>query len=277
MFHVVKMQPNDYQFAAELANTINWDMTPEDFEFNAALEPNGCFILFENATRIGAATCISYGNVGWFGNLIVEPAFRGKGAGTLLVNHAANYLQNLGVNAVGLYAYQHLVNFYGSIGFKPDVEFAVLKATQISSVKSEKMQRAQTEDAATIVKLDSECFGANRQKLLKPILKNKGNACFIAKEGNKISDFAVAKIYSSMAEVGPLVSSTTDTAEKLLSAVLCELQGLEAWMCMPTSENALLKLSLEAGFVEEFRVVRMFLGSVSFPHCVYIAESLERG
>ena len=67
MFHVEKMTPKDYMFAVELANTMNWNMTVEDFKFNSRLEPNGCFVLFDDSKRVGVATCISYGSVGWFG------------------------------------------------------------------------------------------------------------------------------------------------------------------------------------------------------------------
>ncbi len=61
MFEVKKLSKKDYSFAAELANTMNWNMAVEDFEFNAALEPDGCFLLVDGSTRLGVATCISYG------------------------------------------------------------------------------------------------------------------------------------------------------------------------------------------------------------------------
>jgi GNAT superfamily N-acetyltransferase len=109
------MYPNNYPFVVELANTMDWDMTAADFEFNKMMEPDGCFILLENAKPVGAATCISYGKVGWFGNLIVSPAARKRGAGTFLLNHAVNYLKNAGVKTIGLYAYPYLVEFYGPL------------------------------------------------------------------------------------------------------------------------------------------------------------------
>ena len=101
------MSPSDFQFATDLANTMNWNMTVEDFEFNSSLEPEGCFVAFEDSERVGIATCINFGTVGWFGNLIVEEEFRRKGAGRLLVKHAANYLQSKGAKTIGLYAYQN--------------------------------------------------------------------------------------------------------------------------------------------------------------------------
>ena len=40
------MSSADFQFATDLANTMNWNMATEDFEFMTSLEPEGCFVAF---------------------------------------------------------------------------------------------------------------------------------------------------------------------------------------------------------------------------------------
>src|SRR5665648_150285 len=124
MFQVKPLTRDDYPFAVELANTMNWNMANEDFEFAATLEPGGSFLLVEGSKRLGIATCVSYGKVGWFGNLIVKEGNRKKGGGTTLVTHAIDYLHAKGVETIGLYAYPHLVGFYGSLDFKADDDFS---------------------------------------------------------------------------------------------------------------------------------------------------------
>src|SRR3989337_3108392 len=100
MFYVARMRAEDFSFAVQLANSMDWNMSEEDFEFMLELEPDGCFVLFENGERLGLATSISYEKVGWFGNLIVNENYRKKGAGTFLAKHAMNYLENKGVETV---------------------------------------------------------------------------------------------------------------------------------------------------------------------------------
>jgi GNAT superfamily N-acetyltransferase len=278
MFRIQTMQPHDYSFAVELANTMEWSMAKEDFAFNKTLEPDGCFTLYNGAERVGVATCIRYGSVGWFGNLIVQPALRGKGAGTELVKHAVAYLKRAGVETVGLYAYKHLVDFYNKIGFFPNGEFSVLKAKEIFPVNAKKVQAANKRDFSAILNLDKGCFGGSRQKLLKPQLES-GNPCFVNFQDNKVVGYAAARVYGSFAEVGPLVCkrNSQESAQDLLRAVLSKLQGFEGWLVAPKAETTLLQVALDAGFAVEFDVVRMFLGSPCTQDCVYIAESLERG
>ena len=140
MFRVERMGVYDFLFAVQLANTMDWNMALEDFEFMAKLEPKGCFVLFHGSERVGIATSVSFGKVGWFGNLIVKEDYRKKGAGTFLVKHAIKYLKSTGVETTGLYAYPHLIKFYKNFGFKPDVDFLVFQGKAVSSVTEGTLQ-----------------------------------------------------------------------------------------------------------------------------------------
>ena len=281
MFRVKKMEPEDFPFAVELTDTMNWNMTDGDFEFNRLLEPNGCFTLFEGHERIGLATCISYGNLGWFGNLIVKVTCRNKGAGTFLVNHAVNFLKSLGVSTVGLYANLNVMDFYEAMGFRRDENFVFLTATPVSFTESSQndLKILEKHEILEIVDFDRRCFGGYRKKLLEQILQNKNNLGFVAKDNTKLVGYVAAKVYGDVAEVGPLVClhEKPQIALKLLSQVLSKLHGSRAYMSLPAAETALLDLASKAGFQERFRVARMFLGSIVPQEWVYIAESLERG
>lgn len=279
MFHVEKMQAADLPFAVELANTMNWSMTTEDFCFNMKLEPAGCFVLFNDYERVGVATCISYGRVGWFGSLVVSKAYREKGAGALLVKHSINYLRSVGVEAIGLYAYPNLLGFYGKFGFKQDTDFLVLKAKTVSAKTEDQLKMAQKQDLPAIVNFDIRCFGASRKKLLQQIILSNTNLCYVSIEEGQVAGYVIAKVSGGLAEVGPLVcrENRRETAVVLLKATLAQLNGAEAFLYLPASEKNLLDTAVKAGFQEQFRVVRMFLGFRAAEECVYMAESLERG
>jgi GNAT superfamily N-acetyltransferase len=280
MFHVEKMRVDDFPFSVQLANTMNWNMAVEDFEFAAKLEPDGCFVLFNGSERVGIATCVGFGKVGWFGNLVVKEAYRRRGAGALLVKSAIKYLQHTGAETIGLYAYPHLIGFYKRFGFKPDVDYLVLqgKATSLVTGDTTQTQKAKKQDTPAIIDFDSQCFGANRRKLLEPILCDTDNLCYMAVDAKGIAGYCAATVYAETAGIGPLMCRRNcGGAVALLQTVLGKLKNYDVVICAPTEETALLEVLFKAGLQEKFRATRMFLGNAAAKGCTYIAESLERG
>jgi GNAT superfamily N-acetyltransferase len=278
MFHVEKMDVNDFPFAVQLANTMDWNMTEEDFEFMLKLEPEGCFVQFQGDERVGVATSVVFGEVGWFGNFIVNKDVRGKGAGTSLIQNAIDYLRNKGVATIGLYAYPHLVKFYERFGFEADIDFLVLKGKAAFS-SQELLKAAERRDVPELVDLDCECFGANRRKLLEPIILDNANLCYVSTGNGEVTGYVAAKVYGKMAELGPLVccANHVDEAVVLLKTMLSRLNGLEIFAYIPKEEGELLNVLGQAGLKEDFSLVRMFSGPPVTKKCIYTAESLERG
>ncbi len=273
------MQPCDFKFAAELANTMDWNMTPEDFELNSTLEPDGCLVLYDGTQRLGVATCISYGKMGWFGNLIIDPANRKKGAGSFLVRHAIEYLHNKGVESIGLYAYPHLAGFYGKIGFAPDVEFSVLHTSLLRSVSNQRLTKITEKNLPKVVAFDADCFGGNRERVLKSIVSVKGNIGYCISNKADVEGYVAAKVYEGIAEVGPLacLPDHPEIALNLLKTALSNLAGSNVYLYLPRNQKILQDYLRSVGFQEQFHLTRMFLSRNLSKNCIYIAESLERG
>lgn len=279
MFQVKNMSMEDFAFAVRLTDTMNWSLSEEDFKFIMELEPDGCFVVLDDSERIGVATTITFGRVGWLGNIIVSENHRERGAGSLLVRHSIEHLTNKNVETIGLYSYIKRIPFYTKLGFEYDTEFIVLKGKGFSAPTKACLREAGKDDIQKIADLDRLCFGASRRKLLEPILLYSNNLCYISIEDDQILGFAVAKVYNGLVEVGPLVCrrASSDIAIDLLKATLNRLQGFEVSMCIPKKENTIFKMLTKFGFRESFRVARMFFGHPIIKECIYMAESLERG
>jgi GNAT superfamily N-acetyltransferase len=279
MFKIEPMQPQNYAFATELANSMNWNMAPEDFEFNVALEPHGCFVLFDDIKPVGIATCISYGRIGWFGNLIVKEEIRQRGGGSLLVKHAITYLQSKGAETIGLYAYPNLLSFYGELGFKKDEELIILKAAPVYKSCQRDLPKINECNFRSVALLDEQCFGGDRNKLLRSIFPVKGNLAFYLSGVDGVVGYVASTVFETIAWVGPLmcIESREDMAVKLLEAALTRLQGKDAFVATPKKNKKLICALQAKGFVEDFSVVRMYFGKVAARNCIYLAESLERG
>jgi ribosomal protein S18 acetylase RimI-like enzyme len=279
MFHVERMRREHFPFAVQLANTMDWNMAESDFEFNANLEPDGCFVLFQARDPVGIATCISYGTTGWFGNLAVKEEHRKAGAGTTLVKHALEYLTRKGVETIGLYAYNHLVGFYEKLGFKPQGDFVILSGKQLTCKLQGTALKSSKKDIPALIDFDRRCFGWERKKLLELLLLAEENLSYLSIHNSKIVGFAVAKVYDAMAEIGPVVCGPeqSDVAVDLLRTMLDILRNRSVYVYLPDDAECLLTTLLDVGFKEKFRVKRMFLGPPIAQSCVYLPESLERG
>jgi GNAT superfamily N-acetyltransferase len=279
MLQVRHMSVKDYGFAVKLANTMDWNMATEDFQFMASLEPEGCFVAFDGAQPVGIATCINFGRVGWFGNLIVKEKCRNKGAGSLLVKHAVDYLQSRGVKTIGLYAYPNLLNFYKRQGFKVDEDFSALSTETLQSIPAQILPQPNTTAVQSIMKFDNVLFGGDRKKLLKSIIYQEGNLCHYVAEDEKVVGYVASTVYEKMAWVGPMMcqEGKVDVAASLLKSVLAKLCGKNVYLVLPKKERALMDMLFNFGFKEEFSVSRMFLGPIVAKNCIYLRESLERG
>lgn len=279
MLHVERMKAEDAPFAVQLTGQAGWGLAKEDFEFAMELEPEGCFVLFEDSDRIGLATNVSFGRIAWFGNLIVSETHRNKGAGSLLVEHSLNHLISRGVETVVLYAYVERIPFYKRLGFTSDLDVLVLAGKGFSSSSKPQVRLARKSDIEKIMGFDQACFGASRRKLLEPIISDSDNLCYVSFEDRAVSGYVVAKVYRGVAELGPLAckKGRSDIAVDLLQAALNRLKGLEVSMFVPKKESRILSMLKASGFVERFRVTRMFKGTPAPDQCTFMAESLERG
>lgn len=279
MFHVEKMTRQDFEFAVHLTDTMKWNLVEEDFEFAMRLEPDGCFVLFYDSERIGIATTVSFGRVGWLGNVIVSESDRGRGGGSMLVNNTIRYLKSKDVASIGLYGYLERIPFYTRHNFRYDTDFIVLKGRGFSMPIGDYLYEAENEDIPEIIELDSLCFGASRKKLLDPIIHNSDNICYVLRENEQMLGFAVAKVYDETAEIGPLGcrQGCGDDAIELLKAVLGRLKGLEVSICVGRKENSIINNMKGHGFREALILARMFNGIPITNDYIYMAESLERG
>jgi predicted N-acetyltransferase YhbS len=279
MFHVRKMTEEDIEYAVQLTDTKSWNLIEEDFRFMLNLEPEGCFVLLEDSQKIGIITSISFGRIGWFGNLIVEEKHQRKGAGSLLVHHTVDYFTSKNVKVVGLYSYIDAVPFYERLGFNYDSDFIVLEGKASAFSVGANIREAKLEDFQKIVKFDSSCLNTSRKKLLEAIFHNTSNLCYISVKNGKMFGYIVAKVYEGMAEVGPLLCDPerSDIAIHLVKIVLNRLEGFDVSFCIPKKESAMIDFLTKWGINERFHVARMFSKPISLKDCIYIAESLERG
>jgi mycothiol synthase len=97
-------QQNDEQLLGELLSTEGWTMSASDWQdYQDRIVPNGLFLLWNEPTNrlVGTAGAIHnprggryyFPSGGQLAYLVVHPAYRGRGLGTLLIAHVIHRLQ----------------------------------------------------------------------------------------------------------------------------------------------------------------------------------------
>ncbi len=274
------MRPQDFDFAVRLTDLKRWEYSRRDFACMTSLEPHGCFVAVENGRRVGITTTINYRSLGWIGNVIVSPRYEGKGIGSQLVNHAIDYLKGKSVNSIGLYSYPDSTRLYGRMGFQEDGYFIRLsgKGKPAASEECQLMKRRHLGD---VTRLDSQCIGADRRKVLTKIFEEFGNLCWVAISSEKLAGYIMGTSSRTSVELGPWICDPryADGAFTLLSAFLSSTRNKKINLGIPERHVALRRLQ-ESGFKPDFRVARMFhKGKKPSMKDDYIIamESLERG
>jgi ribosomal protein S18 acetylase RimI-like enzyme len=84
-------------------------------------DPEGCFVAEADGNVVGSIFSRTWGAVGWFGNLVVLPAFQGRGLGKQLISASLAYLRRNPGRRIGLETMPespHNLGLYLSLGFQ---------------------------------------------------------------------------------------------------------------------------------------------------------------
>ncbi|MFH0748869.1 MAG: GNAT family N-acetyltransferase [Candidatus Bathyarchaeota archaeon] len=280
MISIRKIVSSDIESAIQLTDTVEWGFSEEDFAFMMELEPDGCFVAFAASKFIGLTITVSFENIGWIGNVIVNSDYRDQGIGSLLIKYALSYLVKKGVNTIGLYSYVDAVPFYERLGFKRDKNFIYLVGSGIGHCDIKTVKPIREENFQKALELDKQCFGVSREKLLRRIFSGNRNFCYSISESDNLVGFIMARVSSPVVEIGPLISlkGLESKAIDLLNALLRKFIGFKVYIGLPEDTTTLISILKEWKFSEKFKVVRMYYGPrPKDSGCMLAIESLERG
>jgi len=99
-----------------LKETAGWNQTEADWLALMAASPEGCFGMEEDGRLVASATAVTHEGVGWVGMVLTDPAFRGRGFATALLEETLRYL-DARVETVKLDATAQGEPLYRKLGF----------------------------------------------------------------------------------------------------------------------------------------------------------------
>lgn len=233
-----------------------WDSTAESFEIHLAHDPEGCFIATVGDTLAGMVAATRFRDTGWIGELIVEPDYRGRGIGTLLMQESVRFLENSGLRTMRLEADPAGIPIYEKLGFVHEFEsprFRLEKAPDLSVPESSVHSGLDLDEA---VDFDTSIFGDDRKKLLGKLFKH---ARAVYRSPSPLSGYLVVQPSRAGVRLGPWLASDSKGAEALLRRALSVLEAESVIVALPGVNREGQELLERVGFVRtpsSFRMVR---------------------
>lgn len=261
--HLRVMTPDDIPAGMRLKEIAGWNQTRGDWERFLRASPQGCFVADTHGEAVGTAATISYeARFAWIGMVLVDPAWRGKGIGTKLLEIAIEHLAGCGVPTIKLDATPQGQPLYEKLGFVCEYE-----------IERWQLQRSPAPQAAVranpvtgeMLDRDREIFGADRSALLRSIASEHPQFVLQARSEGKLTAYSFGRRGDLADHLGPWVAQDESSARDLLDEFLLRSRGEKVFVDAMKSNPWAVKLLREKGFEYSRPLVRMYRGRNDFP------------
>ena len=245
-----EMTVGDLDFCLEMFRIAGWGNTADDVRRMIAYEPGGCFAASVGGEDVGMVGCVRYGDVGYVGNLIVQPGHRGRGIGAELMNEAMEHLLDSGVKSIRLDAVPKAIPLYERLGFRG--ESLSLRFTGLASERGVRgCERMDETDLPEVSDLDLRLFGAPRDRVLRRVHADFPSLCFVAREGPRLAGFIMGKEGEGRTRIGPWICEPDEPgiAENLLHWLMDEVAGSTVWAGVPEGNRGSVEILERNGFI----------------------------
>jgi GNAT superfamily N-acetyltransferase len=244
------LRAEDVAPAMMLSTAAGWNQTDEDWRRMLRLSPEGCWCVEDQGGVVATATLVMFGELGWIGMVLTDPAYRRRGLARALMQTALDHAEALGARTLKLDATEFGRALYESLGFV--TEEIVERWERVGEWRST-IQGEDVEDSSFAARVDGEAFGADRSRLLRDLGAHGPSSA--SQHG-----FAMARVGRTGLYLGPCVSESAEEAEQLIRGLMeANARARWYWDLLP-SNLAAVALAKRSGFERQRSLWRMRRG-----------------
>ena len=268
------MSAADIPAGLGLCRASHWNQTEHDWLCFLIAAPDGALVAVENGNVIGTVATLPYGPFMWISMVLVDPAARHRGVGTLLLERGLalvpeNVVARLDATPAGEVLYRKL-------GFAAEYGLARLfldlkHADALARRSGETAKAAATvrplaiADWPTLHTMDIRAFGASRASLLERLAKEAPEYAWVAERHGRLQGYLLGRHGCVREHLGPLVADTPEAAALLLETCLSAHPERQVFLDVPDDQLAWRARLAEIGFVIERPFLRMHRGRLTAP------------
>lgn len=258
------MTAGDIPTGMRLKDMAGWNQTQRDWERFLRASPHGCFVAEREGRVVGTAATIAYeGRFAWIGMVLVDPAARGRGIGTKLLEKTIEYLDGCGIPSLRLDATPQGKPIYQKLGFVSEFEIErwQLKRSPAPDAGAE----ASALQLEEILELDHDIFGADRGELLRSVALEAPAFALQVRSHGKLAGYAFGRTGSVADHLGPWVAQDEGSARLVLDEFLRRSRQERVFVDGMRPNPWAITLLRGRGFEYARPLTRMYRGRNDFP------------
>ncbi len=256
------MAIQDIGQAIKLSNAEKWNQTEKDWELLIRNPDNICLAAIDGERVIGTATAINYANeVAWIGMVLVDKEYRVRGVSKLLLSGLFERLRSF--SSLKLDATPAGQPVYQKFSFKDEYLVHRMTASSVSpkalfSDNGLSPERVHPGNIPEIVEYDKRVFGADRKQLIEFLVNNYPDNAWMLRQDGKIIGIALGRKGYRYHQIGPILTSTTENAKKLIAKSLEGFEFLPVVIDILGDKKELINWLCTIGFTKQRYFVRMY-------------------
>jgi GNAT superfamily N-acetyltransferase len=260
-----KMTSDDISAGLGLCRASGWNQTERDWQHFLVASPDAALVAVESGLVIGTVATLPYGPFTWLSMVLVDPASRGRGIGTLLLNRGLALVPPGSTARLDATPAGEVV--YRKLGFVAEYGLArlFLDARTPRVVSTPGVRPLAPGDWETLLDMDTHAFGASRANLLEKLAADAPEYAWVAERRGRLHGYLLGRHGHMREHLGPLVADSVETAGSLLDACLAAHAGRNFFMDVPDNQQTWRVGLAQIGFAIERPFLRMYRGGLTAP------------
>ena len=276
-----EMTPDDVPAGLALCRASGWNQVARDWQRFLTAQPGGAAVAVRNGLVVGSVATLSYETAfTWISMVLVDPAERGQGIGTLLLERglalvAPGMTPRLDATPAGEAVYRPL----GFVGERTLARWR-LDDRRHPHARHHAVRPYEDRDRAAILALDAPAFGARRGSHLDWLASGAPGYAWVHERGGAIDGFLLGRHGHHRDQLGPLVAGEAAAARALVSSCLAANPARAFCLDAPDAQPEWRAWLAHAGFAIERPFLRMRRGPLADagqPDCLFAIAGPEFG
>ncbi|WP_435005069.1 GNAT family N-acetyltransferase [Tundrisphaera lichenicola] len=278
MIRIRVMSTGDLALGLSLKQEAGWNQTEADWARFHAMQPDGCFVGEFGGRAVATLTTCLFGPVAWIAMVLVRQAYRGRGIGRALMDHALDFLDDRGVRSVRLDATPLGQVLYERLRFVGEYPLARWSGVPEAPDVPQSPRRFDPAYLDRIEQLDRSVTGTDRGRFLRGLAEEFPEAVRVGGLGDEVDGFLMGRPGSNAWQIGPCIAQN-GAGSILLADALGRLRGRPVLVDIPSDNSEASALARASGLIVQRPFLRMCRGEkvADEPSRIWASSGPEMG